>query len=176
MVRYVKTIHVQYDNPSNAIEGGNVNRGVESAGEYHSHLLFELLQITWAIATDVYLVAEYAPPQEAASGFSLLTTYNEDLTASSLSKGDGKPLHHYIRILYSHDRSQVVAKVWFSRTKDTQEGDGRTSDINRDRGGEPLYLCWEYDNAMRRLPQADPNKPSNSITGRFNIKCQQSLS
>ena len=110
-------------------------------------------QTVWTIVTDVYLVVEHAyAREEAASGFSLLTTYNEDLTASSLSKGDGGLLYHYIRTLYSYDRSRVVVKVWLSRTKDTQEGDGRTSDINRDRGGDSLYLCWEYCRAHRTLP------------------------
>ena len=99
----------------------------------------------FTIATDVYLVAEYTIKRsEAASAFSLLTTYNEDFSAADLSKSDRLPLFRYIRTLYSYDRSQAVTKVWLSRTKDTQEGDGRTGDINRDRGGDFLYLCWDY--------------------------------
>ena len=99
---------------------------------------------------DVYLVAEYTSKRsEAASAFSLLTTYNEDFSAADLSKSDRLPLFRYIRTLYSYDRSQAVTKVWLSRTKDTQEGDGRTGNINRGRGGDidDLYLCWEYDHA-----------------------------
>jgi hypothetical protein len=94
----------------------------------------------------VYLVPEYTyKPEEAAYAFSLLTTYNDDLCAADLSKGDGKDLFRYIRTHYQHGSTRAITKVWLSTVRGTTEGDGRTDDLNKDRGGRYLYLCWQYN-------------------------------
>ena len=61
-----------------------------------------------------------------------------------MSKGDGKSLYRYLCAFYSGSDDSRITRVWLSRTAGTKEGDGRTADLNKTRGGDFLYLCWEY--------------------------------
>ena len=79
---------------------------------------------------------------EAACGFSVLTTYQQDLNADDYSAGDGKDLYRYLCTHKRHDKSQVVTRIYLSSK---QDGDGFTDDLNKDRGGRYFYLNWMYD-------------------------------
>lgn len=81
-------------------------------------------------------------PARAARGFSLHTSYIEDLNASDLSKGDGKELYRYLHVHYHpYGYGRPVSSVYLRETK---MGDGQTEDLNISRGGRYLYLCWTY--------------------------------
>jgi hypothetical protein len=79
---------------------------------------------------------------EAACGFSVLTTYQEDFSAGDYSKGDKLDLYRYLLTHQRYDKSQVITRIYLS-TK--QDGDGFTDDLNKDRGGRFFYLNWVYD-------------------------------
>lgn len=83
--------------------------------------------------------------REAACAFSLHTSYIEDLCANDISKGDGKDLYRYIQAHYHPDNEgkKVVKSVTLN---ESQVGDGQTADLNKDRGGRYLYLCWNLTN------------------------------
>lgn len=94
----------------------------------------------------VYLVRRYTTSRaEAALGFSVHTSYIEDLNAKDISKGDGKELYRYIHTHYRPGGPsggyRPVGQVYLS---ETPMGDGHTDDLNKDRGGRFLYLCWTY--------------------------------
>lgn len=117
-----------------------------------------ILQPTQGITTDTlfpgdysYIEEEYTDKRsEAASGFIFEQTQVEDFHAADLSKGDGKKYFRYLHAFYTYGGYAAITRVWLSRTKDTTEGDGRTTDINKDRGGDFLYLCWEYEKEGER--------------------------
>jgi hypothetical protein len=142
MSSYIKTVHVRYKNSFLSLGNEDINSGF---GGVTSDLFCITSFLTVNIIGEyVYLVPEYTSNvQEAAFAFSLLTTYNADINAADISKGDGKDLFRYIRTHYRHDKSQVITKVWLARH--TPGGDGHTDDLNKDRGGDYLYLCWEYE-------------------------------
>ena len=72
-------------------------------------------------------------------------TQNEDWCAADISKGDGKPFFRYLIAYYTFGGIPAVTKVWLSNTKNTTEGDARTRDLNKGRGGNFVYLCWDYE-------------------------------
>lgn len=123
---YVSRVEVVYGDSSNAIDGQDINSGF--GGQY------------------VYLVAKYTFSRaEAALGFSLHTSYIEDLNGNDLSKGDGRDLYRYIHTHYRPGGPsggyRPVEKVYLS---ESPMGHGHTDDLNKDRGGRFLYLCWTY--------------------------------
>jgi hypothetical protein len=124
MSQYIKTISIEYG-VLRPFSSDDINSGM--GGEYS------------------YIVKEYTDKRsEAASGFQVEITKVEDLHAADLSKGDGREYFRYLHAFYTYGGIAAITKVWLSRTKDTTEGDGRTEDINRNRGSF-LYLCWEYE-------------------------------
>jgi hypothetical protein len=109
-----------------------------------SHLFLIFSKLIYVEGSYVYLVAKYTDDRnQAACGFSLFTTYVEDLCANDISKGDGKELFRYIHVHYHPNNSgqQVVGSVYL---KEEKLYDGHTDDLNKDRGGRYLYLCWDY--------------------------------
>ncbi|KAI1390597.1 uncharacterized protein F4822DRAFT_426445 [Hypoxylon trugodes] len=121
---YIRTLEVVYDDRRGAVDGEDINKGF--GGEY------------------VYLRPHYTSNRdEAACGFSLYTTYVEDLCATSISKGDGRDLHRYINVYHKLDneKTRVVRSVYLREKK---MGDAQTDDLNRGRKGRYLYLCWKY--------------------------------
>ncbi|KAF4540659.1 uncharacterized protein LTHEOB_601 [Lasiodiplodia theobromae] len=123
---YIKSISIQYgDNIPGREPHEDLNKGM--GGEY------------------VYIVPEYTTNRyEAASKFAVEVTRNYDLYAADVSRGDGKEYFRYLCTAYACDTPEAITRVWLSRKKDTVEGDGRTTDINWSRGGDYLYLCWEF--------------------------------
>lgn len=72
------------------------------------------------------------------------TSYVEDLDADDISKGDGKDLYRYIHAHYRPNgdwANKAIEKVYLT---EEPMGDGHTADLNKDRGGRFLYLCWTY--------------------------------
>ncbi|KAL4067473.1 hypothetical protein V8B97DRAFT_1918959 [Scleroderma yunnanense] len=125
MVNYVRTVEVVYGDSSGSLGEEDINKGF--GGQY------------------VYLKPKYTfSRNDAARGFSFHTTYVEDLCANDLSKGDGKDLYRYIHAHYRpNGDGRPIGQVYLSTIED---GDGHTADLNRDRGGRYLYLCWKYTN------------------------------
>lgn len=112
----------------------------------YEFFVFGHIDAAMCLGQYVYLVPEYTSDRsQAAHAFSLLTTYQEDLCAADMSRGDGKELYRYLCAFYNGSDDSRITKVWLSRTEDTKEGDGRTADLNRNRGGDFLYLCWESE-------------------------------
>ncbi|KAJ8073636.1 hypothetical protein PM082_011914 [Marasmius tenuissimus] len=127
MPRYVKTVSVEYGYMSgSSTDHHDINKGM--GGECS------------------YIKPEYTDKRsEAAFGFEVEVTKIEDFHAADLSKGDRMTYFRYLHAFYTYGGLPAITKVWISTVKDTTEGDGRTGDINRNRGGESLYLCWEYE-------------------------------
>ncbi|KAH0604005.1 uncharacterized protein H6S33_007036 [Morchella sextelata] len=123
-MKYVCGIDVVYGDSSNAIDGEDINKGF--GGQY------------------VYLVPRYTTHRnKAASGFSLYTSYIEDWCANDISKGDGLETFRYINTHYylNNSNMRVVGSVYL---REKEMGDGNTDDLNKDRGGRYLFLCWKY--------------------------------
>ncbi|KIY51637.1 hypothetical protein FISHEDRAFT_56548 [Fistulina hepatica ATCC 64428] len=122
---YIRAVEIVYGDSNDSIGGQDINKGF--GGEY------------------VYLVPKYVVQRKfAACGFSLHTSYVEDLNANDISRGDGKELYRYIHSHYKPGGprgGKAVGDVWLS---EEQEGQGCTDDLNKDRGGRLLYLCWNY--------------------------------
>ncbi|KAF3904554.1 hypothetical protein ABW21_db0202022 [Orbilia brochopaga] len=126
MPQYIKTVSVVYGSRPGDADPHDVNQGM--GGEY-----------TW-------IVPEYTSKRsEAASGFQVEITKVKDLHAPDLSKGDGREYFRYLHAFYTFGGIAAITRVWLSTTKGTNEGHGRTEDINKGRGGNFLYLCWEYE-------------------------------
>ncbi|KAH8149536.1 uncharacterized protein LAJ45_06164 [Morchella importuna] len=123
-MRYISSVEVVYGDGSEAIDKQDINKGF--GGEY------------------VYLVPRYTTDRsKAASGFSVHTSFIEDLEANDISKGDGSTLYRYIHTHYYLNNSdmRVVSSV---HLREEEMGDGNTGNLNKDRGGRFLYLCWKY--------------------------------
>ncbi|RYP25855.1 hypothetical protein DL767_008246 [Monosporascus sp. MG133] len=124
LMSYVRTLEVVYDDSAGAVDKEDINKGY--GGQY------------------VYLRPQYTSNRnEAACGFSLYTTYVEDLCANDISKGDGHDLYRYINVYHKLDNegTRVIGSVYL---REERMGDGQTDDLNKDRGGRDLYLCWKY--------------------------------
>lgn len=110
------------------------------------HYIFWQTSLNVCLGEYSYITEEHTDKRsEAASGFQVEITKIEDFHAADLSKGDGKEYFRYLHAIYTYGGIAAITRVWLSTTKDTTEGDGRTEDINRNRGGDFLYLCWEYE-------------------------------
>lgn len=144
---YIRTVDIVYGDSTNAIDGQDVNKGF--GGTKTFRLIFVSLTNGLLASSSpgqyVYLVPRYtADKKKACCGFSLFTSYNEDLTANDMAKGDGKDLYRYLHVHYDvAGNHRTVGKVYL---KEETMGDGHTDDLNKDRGGRFLYLCWEYVN------------------------------
>ncbi|KAG8908758.1 hypothetical protein FRB99_002996 [Tulasnella sp. 403] len=127
MVRYVKSVKIEYGwKVPNPFKPPDVNNHL--GGQY------------------VYITPVYTTKRcEAASSFQAVVTRNEDLCATDLAKGDGKEFFRYIAVYYTFGGNAAITEVWVSTKKDTAEGDGRTENINKGRGGDFVYLCWNYE-------------------------------
>ncbi|EIW77686.1 hypothetical protein CONPUDRAFT_75504 [Coniophora puteana RWD-64-598 SS2] len=125
MVQYVKTVKIHY---GFQWAPGTVDINGKMGGEY------------------VYIIPEFTSNRaEAASLFSFTKTHTKDFCAGDISKGDGKEWFRYIVAYYTFGAHAAITSVWISKNRDTTEGDGRTEDFNKGRGGDFLYLCWEYE-------------------------------
>lgn len=144
-MKYVSRVEVVYGDNTNAIDGEDINKGFGSKLIDVLHINSSLILIVYLVSTEyVYLVAKYTEDSsKAASGFSVHTTYVEDLDANDIAKGDGLDLYRYIHNHYYYENSDMplVGSVYL---KEDVMGDGHTDDLNKDRGGRFLYLCWTY--------------------------------
>ncbi|KAK0186213.1 hypothetical protein F5146DRAFT_1069856 [Armillaria mellea] len=126
---YVQSVEVVYGDSSGSLGDQDINKGF--GGQY------------------VYLVPKYTPNRsEAARAFSFHTTDVEDMCADDLSKGDGLALFRYLHAHYrpnDDDWRPPIRNVWLTEEKTpSRDENGRTDDLNKDRGGRFLFLCWAY--------------------------------
>ncbi|KAK1230040.1 hypothetical protein PQX77_006856 [Marasmius sp. AFHP31] len=140
MPHYIKTVSITY---GYKFRSQDITRGMGGSQSlaipYHPHR-------HRIPGKHSYIKPEYTNNRsEAASAFIVETTKIEDLHAADLSK---EPYFRYLHAFYTYGGSAAIAKVWLSTTT---EGDGRTEDINRGRGGRSLYLCWEYEKDLAYL-------------------------
>lgn len=142
-MRYISSVEVVYGDGSEAIDKQDINKGF--GGEFMTtlHITLPLILIA-SLGEYVYLVPRYTTDRsKAASGFSVHTSFIEDLEANDISKGDGSTLYRYIHTHYYLNNSdmRVVSSV---HLREEEMGDGNTGNLNKDRGGRFLYLCWKY--------------------------------
>ncbi|CAE6429138.1 unnamed protein product [Rhizoctonia solani] len=120
-VSFVEGLDVVYgeNNKGRGLNGRDINAGFR--GEY------------------TYLVERRTDdPHRAVRGFSITYTRHTDHNAADLAKG-ARGLYRYLNAHY-HD-GRPIKSVFLSEAR---QGDGSTEDINKDRGGVYLYLCWNY--------------------------------
>ncbi|KAG8712767.1 hypothetical protein FRC08_014114 [Ceratobasidium sp. 394] len=122
-MNFIQRLEVVYEHTNNAVDGEDINKGF--GGEY------------------IYLVPRYTSnPKEAARGFSVVTSVQEDWCATDISTGDGRALYRYIQAHYRPEGDgRPITSV---HLQEQLMGDGHTGDLNKGRGGRYLYLCWKY--------------------------------
>lgn len=143
MPSYIKTVSIDYG--WRAFSGFyDINNGM--GGQFFRIPTRGNFTDTHSLGQYSYIIQEYTDKRsEAASAFIFEKTQVEDFHAADLSKGDGRKYFRYLHAFYTYGGYAAITRVWLSRTRDTTEGDGRTTNINQDRGGDSLYLCWEYE-------------------------------